>query len=68
MRRVVAGGLLCLSLLGLPGCIAISAREVQSGMRYEAVAIGPGEIYVVDKECLTARRVKIVEHARCKDD
>ena len=68
MRRMIVVGLLCLLPLSLTGCIAVSAKEVNAGMRYEAVSTRDGGIYVVDKECLTARRVKIVESDDCDDD
>lgn len=60
MKRIVVAGILGLMLLAPSGCIAVSAKEVHSGMRYEAVAVGGDKIYVVDKEKLTARRVRIV--------
>jgi hypothetical protein len=60
MRRIVVGGVLGLILLAHSGCIAISAKEYRGAMRYEAVAVGAGKIYLVDKEKMTARRVRIV--------
>jgi hypothetical protein len=60
MRRVVRGVVLGLLLVIQSGCIAVSAKEIHSGMRYEAVAGRDGKLYVVDKEDLTAREVTIV--------
>jgi len=64
MRRLIAAGGLGLFLLIQSGCIAISAREVHSGMRCEAVPL-EGRIYVVDKTKLTAREVKIYVEEDC---
>ena len=58
MKRVLVTGVLGLLALIPAGCIAISAKEVSSGMRFEAVATPDGEIYVVDKTKLTARPVR----------
>lgn len=63
MKRIVVAGVLGLILLAHSGCIAVSAKEIHSGMRYEAVAAGAGKIYVVDKEKMTARPVRIVVEA-----
>lgn len=60
MKRVVAAGLLGLFLLIETGCIAVSAKEVHAGMRYEAVAAADGRLYVVDKTELTAREVTVL--------
>ena len=60
MKRIVGAGVLGLFLLVQGGCIAVSAKEVNAGMRYEAVAARDGRIYVVDKEELTAREVRIL--------
>jgi len=58
MRRVLAAGVLGLLLLVPAGCVAVSAKEITSGMRFEAVATPDGRIYVVDKTKLTARPVR----------
>ena len=58
MRRALAAGVLGLLVLISGGCIAVSAKEVSSGMRFEAVATADGGIYVVDKAKLTARPVR----------
>ena len=60
MKRIVIAGVLGLILLAHSGCIAISAKEYRGVMRYEAVAVGAGKIYIVDKEKMTARPVRIV--------
>ncbi len=60
MRRVIAAGVLGLLVLLPAGCIAVSAKEVSSGMRFEAVATADGGIYVVDKRKLTARPVRML--------
>lgn len=60
MRRKVGAGVLGLLLTIQAGCIAISAKEVHSGMRYDAVATADGRLYVVDKEERTAREVRIL--------
>jgi len=58
--RVVVGALL-VSVLGLAcgGCMAVSNKEIHTGMRYDAVAVD-GKIYLVDKTRLTAREVSVV--------
>ena len=58
MRRALAAGVLGLLVLIPGGCIAVSAKEVSSGMRFEAVATPDGGTYVVDKAKLTARPVR----------
>jgi len=58
MKRILVAGVLGLLALIPAGCIAISAKEVSNGMRFEAVATPDGEIYVVDKTKLTARPVR----------
>jgi len=60
MKRVIGTGVLGLFLLVHAGCIAVSAKEVHNGMRYEAVAAPDGAIYVVDKTKRTAREVTIL--------
>ena len=60
MRRVAGAGVLGLLLLAQSGCIAVSAKEIHSGMRYEAVAAADGRMYVVDKTKRTAREVRII--------
>jgi hypothetical protein len=63
MKRILAAGILGLLTLTPTGCIAVSAREVSSGMRLEAVATPDGTIYVVDKTRLTARPVRTLVDA-----
>ena len=63
MRRVLAAGILGLLVLVPAGCVAVSAKEVTSGMRFEAVATPDGRIYVVDKTKLTARPVRTLVDA-----
>jgi len=52
-----------LFLLVQAGCIAVSAKEINRGMRYEAVATADGKVYVVDKLDLTAREVTLLADA-----
>jgi hypothetical protein len=66
MIRKFGAGVLGLLLVIQAGCIAISAKEVHNGMRYDAVATADGRLYIVDKEKRTAREVRILvgsEHA-----
>jgi hypothetical protein len=60
MKRVAALAMLALFVLFQAGCIAVSAKEIHDGMRYEAVSTADGSIYVVDKVDLTARGVCIL--------
>ena len=60
MKRVVVIGVLGLFVLLQAGCIAVSAKEIHDGMRYEAVSAADGNIYVVDKVDRTAREVRIL--------
>lgn len=60
MRRVISIFALSLLWLAQTGCIAVSAKEIHSGMRYDAVTTTDGRIYVVDKTELTAREVAIL--------
>ena len=60
MRRIICATVFGLILLAQGGCVAVSAKEVNSQMRYEAVAANDGRIYVVDKKKLTARLVRVV--------
>lgn len=59
MKRTFVAGLFGLLLVVQSGCIAVSAKEMNTGVRYEAVAVN-GRIYVVDKQTKTARPVAIV--------
>jgi hypothetical protein len=67
MKRVLVAGVLGLLALIPAGCIAVSAKEVTSGMRYEAVTTPDGKIYVVDKTKLTARPVRTLADAKCDE-
>ena len=60
MIRKIGAGVLGLLLAIQAGCIAISAKEVNTAMRYDAVAAANGRLYVVDKEDRTAREVRIL--------
>lgn len=61
-RAVLIGVLVCILTL-TSGCIAVSAREIHHGLRYEAVVTPDGTIYVVDTENLSARRVRSIIEA-----
>ncbi len=67
MKRVAVMGVLGLFLLLQTGCIAVSAKEIHQGMRYEAVSTMDGSIYVVDKADRTARKVRILERGESAD-
>ena len=67
MRRIMVGGVLGLLLLVQTGCIAVSAKEISSATRYEAVAGAGGRLYVVDKVDLTAREVRILASEQFTD-
>ena len=67
MKRVIIVGVLGLLALIPTGCIAVSAKEVSSGMRYEAVTTPDGKIYVIDTKKRTARPVRIVVDADCDE-
>lgn len=67
MKRIVCTGLLASLLLIQTGCIAVSAKEINRGMRYEAVAAADGKVYVVDKKDRTARAVRILTDAELAD-
>ena len=67
MKRIIGAGVLGLLLLAQTGCIAVSAKEISSATRYEAVAAEDGRIYVVDKKCRTAREVEILSDQQVGD-
>jgi hypothetical protein len=67
MKRVAVMGALGLLLLLQTGCIAVSAKEIHQGMRYEAVAAADGKIYVVDKVNRTAREVTLLSNMESSD-
>jgi hypothetical protein len=66
MKRLIGASALGLFLLIQSGCIAVSAREVHTGMRCEAVAVD-GRIYVVDKVKRTAREVEVLAEEACTE-
>lgn len=59
MKRLATIAALGLFLLLQSGCIAVSAKEMTPGGRYDAVALD-GRIYLVDKKNRTAHPVNVV--------
>ncbi|MCG3127085.1 MAG: hypothetical protein CHACPFDD_01943 [Phycisphaerae bacterium] len=48
------------------GCVAVSAKDINTGMRYQVVAAGE-HIYVVDVRTQTAAPVTMVEELDFED-
>lgn len=59
MKRLTLFTTLALAA-GAAGCVAVSAKDINTGLRYQVVAAGE-HIYVVDVRTQTAAAVTIVD-------
>lgn len=63
---VLAAGMIWMTLT--TGCIAVSAKDISTGYRLDAVATADGTIYIVDLEKGVAAPAAIVPKLPERDD